>query len=342
MKIVHLILTSRFAGSERYAIELANAQSTSHDVSMLLTSKAAQDRPDALARRVAPGVKVVVLDAWKPWLAWQARRVVRGLAPDVAHAHLSAGCKALSGLRGSSLRVATLHIRYKPSQHARLDGLIAIAPWQLESVPAALRAHCVQIDNWSSPPPADATARATIRRSLGIGDDELVFGALGRTEHSKGFDLLLAAFNQAALPGSRLVIAGNGRHWQELRRSAPSCVIMPGFVVSPQDWLAAFDVFVSPARSEPFGLVFLEAMHAGLPVLASASEGASHLADIIGRPLFPIGDVQALAAALRELHRIRPARRSYDLARFDRDRQVSSIEAFYRSELALRDGGRNE
>ena len=342
MKIVHLILTSRFAGSERYAIELANAQSASHDVSLLLTRAAVQDRPDALGRRVASGVKLVVLDAWKPWLAWQARRVVRCLSPDVAHAHLSAGCKALHGLRGPSLRVATLHIRYKPSQHAGLDGLIAIAPWQLESVPALLRSHCAQIDNWSTPPPADATARATIRRSLGIGDDELVFGALGRTEHSKGFDLLLAAFKQAALPGSRLVIAGNGRNWQELRRSAPASVVMPGFVDSPQDWLAAFDVFVSPARSEPFGLVFLEAMHAGLPVLASASEGATHLAESIGRPLVPVGDVQALAAALRELHRLRPARRSYDLACFDRDRQVAAVETFYRCELARLDRGRNE
>lgn len=340
MKIAHLILTSRFAGSERHAIALANAQSAFHDVSIVLARGAAQDRPDALAHRVAPAVRVVLLNAWKPWLAWQARRAVQRLAPDVAHAHLSVACKALQGLHGASLRVATLHIRYKAQQHSRLDALIAIAPWQVEAVPMPLRAHCAQIDNWASPVAAAAQARAQIRRRFGIAEDAFVIGALGRTERSKGLEVLLAAFERAALPGSRLVIAGAGRDWRRLRRVAPESVIMPGFVASPQDWYAAFDVFVSAARSEPFGLVFLEAMQAGLPIVASATQGAGHLAALIGRPLLPVGDVPALAAALEEVQRQPPPRRGYELGRFDRNRQVASIEAFYRTELAQREAGR--
>jgi glycosyltransferase involved in cell wall biosynthesis len=112
---------------------------------------------------------------------------------------------------------------------------------------------------------------------------------------------------------------------------------MPGFVSSPQDWYAAFDVFVSPARSEPFGLVFLEAMHAGLPIVASASQGASHLANFIERPLLPVGDVSALVAALRSVRATPPPRRRYPLERFDRDRQVAIIDSFYRSALSQRD-----
>ena len=48
MRIAHLLLTSRFAGSERYAIELAAGQAAAgHDVTLLLGRAALADRPDA-------------------------------------------------------------------------------------------------------------------------------------------------------------------------------------------------------------------------------------------------------------------------------------------------------
>jgi glycosyltransferase involved in cell wall biosynthesis len=85
---------------------------------------------------------------------------------------------------------------------------------------------------------------------------------------------------------------------------------MPGFVGQPAAWLAAFDALVSPARAEPFGLSLLEALASGLPVLATASAGAQHLAPWIGRPLVPVDDAAALAAALRQLLQQRPPRHS--------------------------------
>lgn len=93
-------------------------------------------------------------------------------------------------------------------------------------------------------------------------------------------------------------------------------------------------MFISAARREPFGLVLLEAMNARLPILASASEGAQHLADTIGTPLLPIGDADALAAALRWAHETRPARRDYPMQRFDMAARVVEVEAFYHRELA--------
>ena len=66
--------------------------------------------------------------------------------------------------------------------------------------------------------------------------------------------------------------------------------------------LRGFDVFVSPSRSEPFGLVILEAMAAGVPVVATASEGALEIIDdgVTGL-IVPIDDVDALAAAISRL-----------------------------------------
>ena len=335
LRIAHVLLTSRFAGTERHAVELANAQAGhGHAVTLILRRTGAEQRPDAIAHRVAANVRVVQVGNLLAW--WHARRMLRRLAPDVAHAHLSAACRALAGWRTTTLRVATLHIRYKPKQHARLDGLIAIAPWQFDAIPDALRQRTVQIDNWTLPQLPSTDGRARLRAGQGIAPDAFVFGALGRVERSKGLDVLVEAWRRAALPAdARLVIVGQGREWGRVRALAPPGVVMPGFASAPRDWLQAFDVFCSAARSEPFGLVLLEAMEAGLPILASASEGASHLGEVIGTPLVPVGDVDALASALRSAYDARPARRAYPMDRFRIDGKLAEIEAFYRRLLPL-------
>lgn len=164
MRIAHLILSSRFAGSERHALELAALQAAAgHEVRLVMRRKAARESPDAIAHRVDPAVGVELVDDWL--FRWPARRqataFVRGWRPDVAHAHLGSACRSLHPLAGHCLRVATLHIAYKPRQHAALDGLVAIAPWQLDAIPPALRANSVQIDNWTHPaPPAPTPGRS--------------------------------------------------------------------------------------------------------------------------------------------------------------------------------------
>ena len=147
--------------------------------------------------------------------------MLRRLRPDVAHAHLSGGCRALHGLEGRDcLRVATLHIAYKPRQHATLDGLIAIAPWQMADIPPGLRERSVQIDNWTLPRTPTTDARARLRGEHGIDDDTFLIGALGRAEPGKGLDVLVEAFARARLPDARLVIVGQGSAWSANWRAA--------------------------------------------------------------------------------------------------------------------------
>jgi len=328
MHIVHLLLTRRFAGSERYAVELANAQAETHQVTVLLRHCAFEQRADAIAHRLSSKVRVIDVGEW--FVRLRVRRLLRALKPDVAHAHLSQGCKSLKALRVPGMRrVATLHIHYKPQQHAHLDGLIAIAPWQLAAIPPALRQRSAQIDNWTLSPGFDAGARARLRASLAIDERSVLVGALGRMEPSKGMDVLLQAWRQLAPTQARLALVGAGSAWKSLRAQAPEGVLMPGFADRPADWLSAFDLFVSPARSEPFGLVLLEAMRSGLPIIASASDGARHLSDVIGRPLVPIGDADRLAETLRPLLVTPPPRQQYRLERFEANARIAEIEAWY-------------
>lgn len=333
MRIAHLLFTKRFAGSERYAIELANAQAADHEVFFLLAQAAAEDRADAWASRLDPRVQQVrlVLPTLAP--GWRVARWASRVQPDVMHAHLSFACKSLARAHSARARVATLHIAYKARQHRHLDGLIAITPSQLAQVPADYAGRVRQISNWSAPRAPAPGARERLRAAWGIGPDELLIGTLGRGERSKGWDVLVEAFRAARLPRARLVLVGEGPQWQSVRDLAPPEVVMPGFTNEPENCLSAFDGFVSAARSEPFGLVFLEALHAGLPVIATATEGATFLRDHFDA-VVPNGDTAALAGALSQLAerhaRGEALRRTHDLAPFSRQARVAEIEAFYR------------
>ncbi len=335
MKLTHLILTHSFAGSERYAIELANLQSRTHDVSIVISPQAAESRPDALLHRIDPSVKVFVLRNKLRFLqTFEARRLLKNINPDIAHGHLSGACRALSGYTGTSKRVATLHIHYKRQQHEKLDGLIAIAQWQLADIPAKLQVRTSQIDNWTADNSAGTAKRESMRTQFGMKPTDILVGALGRTVDSKGFDTLIKAFRQSNIPNARLAIIGSGKAWNKLKAMAGPDIIMPGFCPTPADWLAAFDVFVSSARSEPFGLVFLEAMDSGLPILATASQGALHLHHLIETPLIPIDDVDAMRVALESFCSHPVARRHYDLSRYRIEPKALEIEAFYRRLMA--------
>lgn len=336
MKIAHILLTSRFAGTERYVIDLANEQAKTHDVTVVLHRRATEIRPDALAHRFGPAVNKVIVGGKWWWTVWQVRRALRALAPDVAHAHLSLACRSLSGLTMPGLRVATLHIRYKPSQHAAMDGLIAIAPWQLNALPEAMRLRTRQIDNWAHVEPVGETERAAKRRAWGIADDDYLIGALGRIEPSKGMDALVRAFGRLSVSRTRLAVVGSGSQLQSLRRVAPASVILPGFSERPQECFAAFDAFVSAARSEPFGFVLMEAMASGLPVLATSTDGARHLQALIGQPLVPCDDEDALVCGLQALAAARPARQHYDLSGYQLSAKAAEVEAWYSQALACK------
>lgn len=336
MRIVHILLTRNFAGSERHAIELANAQSQHHDVTLVLRRSAGSDMPGSYAHRVDPRVKVAWVDRWRG--RWQARRIVRELSPDVAHAHLSDGSKALGGLKDMQskvLRVATLHICYKHQQHAHLDALVAIAPWQMDAIPPSLRAHTAQIDNWTLPYLPEPDARQRLRAQHGIAPGAWVFGSMGRLERSKGFDLLVDAFERAALPGAYLVIVGQGDELDTLRRRNVPGVVLPGFSEQSQDWLAAFDCFISAARAEPFGLVILEAMAAGLPIVATETMGAKHLSDVLDARMVPLEDIDAMTDALHAVLAGHPPRSSRSMERFEIGAKLSELEAFYQREMAF-------
>lgn len=335
MKITHLILTSTFAGSERHVVELANAQANdSHEVSVILSTAGCQDRPDAIAHRINPAVTIIPVRRFLPIAYLQVRRWLTQNPPDIIHAHLSQACRIARYLPQSLRpRVATLHIHYKPQQHSSFDGLVAITPSQLNDLPEPLRSRSIHINNWTSATPSPRSAGLALRQTFCIPHHHKVLGSLGRIENSKGTELLIQAFLQANLPDTSLVLVGQGPDLQRLRKqyAAQTNIILPGFSNSPQDWLAGFDLFISAALSEPFGLVFLEAMTANLPILATQTNGAQHLGQQFPFPLEPTNNIPALANAITQASQSLPISTTYDLSPYQLPHILPKITGFYQS-----------
>ena len=131
-------------------------------------------------------------------------------------------------------------------------------------------------------------------------------GSIGRLHRNKGYDVLLnaAALLKARGVAFRLTLAGDGPERAPLQAQAASLgltdlVDFPGWMDSPVEVLKTLDLFVLSSRIEPFGLVVIEAMAFGTPVVATAIDGPRDILEegALGR-LAPKDDPEALADAI--------------------------------------------
>lgn len=152
-------------------------------------------------------------------------------------------------------------------------------------------------------------------RSDVVKDDlPVLVGTVGHLAPIKGHDIFLraAALVSAHRPNVQFVVigedkspqVGHRRHLENLvvELGLNGAVTMPGWRDDVNVALSSLSLFVSAARSEPFGLAIVEAMATGLPIIATASEGALEiLEDGISGRLVPTDDPEAMAQAINEL-----------------------------------------
>jgi glycosyltransferase involved in cell wall biosynthesis len=134
--------------------------------------------------------------------------------------------------------------------------------------------------------------------------DGLVIGSLGRLHPQKGYDLLVRALVE--LPDVTAVLVGDGQERSRLERLATDLGIadrlrIMGWRDDPRSYLDGFDVFVLPSRYEGFPLSVLEAMHAGVPVVAADVGSTGEALADGGGVLVPPEDPVALARTLADL-----------------------------------------
>lgn len=151
-----------------------------------------------------------------------------------------------------------------------------------------------------------ADSRREARANLNLTEEHLVIGNVGRLENQKGHQFLIRAFARVAkaLPNARLAIVGGGTLERQLRKLADEMgvsdkVLMLGKRTDVSRFLPGFDVFVFPSIFEGQGVAILEAMTAGVPVIASNVGGIPEMVlhEETGLLVSP-GDIEGLTDAI--------------------------------------------
>jgi len=181
---------------------------------------------------------------------------------------------------------------------------------------------------WNGVP--HAARHQGVRRAPG----PLRIGAVGRLEQQKGFDVLLHALTR--VPEARLVVIGDGAERPALEQLAKHLavwdrVVFLGWVDAPHEHLLDLDVLAVPSRHEGLPLVLLEAMAAGVPVVATRVGGIPEAVDDGATGLLvPPDDQEALTSALQTLERDPRLRARLAGAAQDRARRDFTSEAMAR------------
>ena len=133
----------------------------------------------------------------------------------------------------------------------------------------------------------DAATRAAVREELGIGPEVTLVGSIGHLGAEKGVDVAIRAFQALAgrrLPGPiALVVFGDGPRRRELEELAvqggglPGPIWFAGFREDVHRCMRGLDVLLHAPRVEAFGLVVIEAMATGIPIVASRVGGIPEL-----------------------------------------------------------------
>jgi glycosyltransferase involved in cell wall biosynthesis len=151
--------------------------------------------------------------------------------------------------------------------------------------------------------------REETRRRLGLAQDDVVIGAVGRLEHQKRFDLLMEALARLRqkFPKLRLLIAGTGGLEDELSgvrdrlQLGDACVFLGHRTDMPQLY-EAFDLFVQASDHEGSPNVVLEAMALETPVIATDAGGtAEMLRDETDGLMVEAGSSDALAQSIERV-----------------------------------------
>ena len=355
MRIAELVSARVMNGAARHCVALSEALAArGHEV--LLLHRPELDLPPSPA-----GVTPLATDFRRGPTALAALgRRLKEARVEVIHTHMSS-----AHFHGALLRafwgvptVGAAHARHFQPHWLFNDRVIApsrsTAAYHLRInrvPPSKMRVIPNFIDPAASPEPS-AERRAAARAQLGLNPGVLVIGSVADiTQGKRPSNLVLAA--RPLLEGcARLLIAGAELDPAEAARARAAAgslgVELLGRRGDVPELLAAFDIFALASEREEMPVAILEAMAAGLPVVAVDTGGVAEMV-AEGETGFLVGarDVAAMGGRLERLAadaalraRMGAAGRRRALADFGRDPIVSRIEAVLAEAAALRPGWR--
>jgi glycosyltransferase involved in cell wall biosynthesis len=329
MRILQVNSAVTLGGAERHVLDLTHAlKALGHEV--IVAGR--RDSP------VMPQLELPFYNSADIYSAYRLRRFLKANRFDIVHMHVARDYPVVAAAmtRLTPKLVATRHLLYPIRMHPfykRVDGWITPTA-QIQKSLASLRPKRSKvIPNWVDLEKFTYRPHA-FHRPINL-------AVLGQVSPHKGHDDAVAALK---ILGSeyRLLIGGEGErsYLQTLNGHRQGAAVEFLGRVDPRSFFETADVLLAPSWEEPFGIVLLEAMASGIPVIATNGGGPREIIreDVDG-VLVPARNPQALAAAVRKLSNddsrasiAQNARRRVE-AEFDQRKIVPAVEGFYKEVL---------
>jgi glycosyltransferase involved in cell wall biosynthesis len=329
MRLLHIYSGNLYGGIEVFLRTLARlrrgAPELTHEFALCFDGRLSQElREEGAAPHLLGAVKVS-----RPWTVWRARGVLTELLRR--ERYTAAVCHAAwpQALFGPVVRAVGVPLIFY--QHDTLSGRHWLERWARVTEPDLVlansrfsartlatvypRVRC-QVRYLPVPAPERVPGpeeRARLRAELGAGEQDTVIIQACRMEEWKGHRLLLEALGRLrAQPGWVLWVAGGAQRPHEVRYREGLEALAVGLGIRERvrflgqrtdvPWLLrAADLHCQPNLSpEPFGIAFIEALQAGLPVITTGMGGPLEIIDESCGRLVPPRP-EPLAEALREL-----------------------------------------
>jgi len=293
-------------------------------VTAVLLDPSAPEPPSIAAlRKAGAGVFTLATPSRKYLAESRAHRsLIERWKPDVVHSH---GYRAdiLGGLAtgNRAVRVSTAHgfaggdwknrlYEYLQTRSFRSgDAVIAVSKplgeRLIQSGIAPAQVHVIP-NAWA---PLEPMQRTIARRQLGLAEQEIVLGWVGRFSHEKGLDVLVDALPALTNLGFTVSVIGDGAAGDGLRDRARQLGVADrirwhGLIPDAARLYSAFDGFVLSSRTEGTPMALFEAISAGVPVIATRVGGVP---DVVGpdeallvAPEQPAELAAAIRTALRD------------------------------------------
>ena len=331
VKVLHLYSGNRFGGAETYLLTLARQRKLCPEMEhafALCFKGLLSESLDSL------GVPCDILGPARlsrPWTVWKVRRRLRRLlkatAPDVVFCHsywpqvvlgpavLKAGVplayRSTDVPRGGDwLEKAASRVRPRLIVANSANTADSIRQHVYPDIPVKVVYNPVDDRTPDDPP----EVRKRIRQLLGVEPEQVVFIVASRLVRLKGLHVLVQALSRLSGRADwQCWIAGGAQDEQEqayaaelrdlaLKQGVGDRIQLLGQRQDVPDLLCAADVYCQPnIEPDAFGIVFIEALYAGLPIVTSELGGPVEILDDTCGLLLPPGDDAKLASVLGEL-----------------------------------------
>jgi glycosyltransferase involved in cell wall biosynthesis len=354
-RVLHVMRMSGVSGAENDFLELTASLRDYGWRSDVLVPSQCPPALDGFAKRLAAfcdRVQVVPMRRdLSPRLALRLARLLYSGRYDVAHAHLVHADWHLAAASLIANDVPLISSKHNPDPFRRLvlfrlieraalrrySAVISISEYLCDFTEASTGVDLVTIYYGLAAPTNPPTR--------GVTGEKTRLLAVGRLEEQKGFDVAIQAMELVvrAAPYAHLAIAGTGRQRRLLAERVTAlgltdAVSFLGRRDDVNELMLDADILIHPARWEGFGLVLLEAMRAGLPVVSTRAGAIPEVvADGVTGLLVAPDDPDQLAAAIIELIRDSARRQEMGEAGFKRLKRRFSPEQMARGVAAVYD-----